>query len=265
MNASSELTVASKRDETQRDVGSEAYVFEPVARNRRLSDKVADQLLALITSPEVPAGSRLASERELSDQFGVSRTVIREAIRSLAGKGVIEVRAGSGLHVAKVGAAQVSESMNLFLRGWGPIPYGKINEVRMTLEIQTARLAAERATEADLAELRRHCERMAQLEHDVEAASVEDVEFHRAIARATHNELFLVMLDSIGDVLLEIRRATLGVPGRVRDGVAYHRRILERVSAHDVAGGEAGMREHLEDALAVWRDLQAAAERAASQ
>jgi GntR family transcriptional repressor for pyruvate dehydrogenase complex len=232
----------------------QAATFAPVVRSQRLSDKVAEELLASVTSGQLEAGNKLPSERELSEQFGVSRTVIREAVRSLAAKGVLEVRAGSGVHVAEVNAASVSDQMNLFLRGQAPLDYGKINEVRTTLEIRTARLAAERATEADVAELEASCERMEKVD-DVEAASIEDVEFHRGVAKATHNELFLVMLDSIGGILLEIRRATLGVPGRLEEGARYHRRILERIAAHDVDGAGEAMREHLLDADAAWEGI----------
>jgi len=228
--------------------------FVPITRNRRLSDKVADQLLVSIQS-ELAPGSRLPSERELSEQFGVSRTVVREAVRSLAAKGVLEVRSGSGVHVTSVAASSVSEQMALFLRG-GAIDYAKINEVRMALEIRTAQIAAERATDEDIAELREHSTRMAAVD-DLDAASAEDVEFHRAIARATHNELFTVMLDSIGGILLEIRHATLGLPGRIQEGVAFHERILDRIAAHDVAGAGEAMREHLEDADKAWQAIGA--------
>jgi GntR family transcriptional regulator, transcriptional repressor for pyruvate dehydrogenase complex len=244
------------RDAGGRPLGPDP-VFAPIVRSPRLSDKVAAQLLASIKSGQLTAGSRLPSERELGEQFGVSRTVIREAISSLAARGVIEVRSGSGVHVAAVNAAQVSEQMSLFLRGRGLIEYAKIHEVRTTLEIRTARLAAERATDEDIRELRESCDRMEALGTDVEKASLEDVEFHRILARATQNELFLVMLDSIGDVLLEIRRATLGVPGRLQEGVAFHRRILDRVAAHDVEGADLAMREHLADADAAWEGLPA--------
>jgi GntR family transcriptional repressor for pyruvate dehydrogenase complex len=232
-------------------------VFAPIVRSPRLSDKVAAQLLSSIKSGQLTAGSRLPSERELGEQFGVSRTVIREAISSLAARGVIEVRSGSGAHVAAVNASQVSEQMSLFLRGRGPIDHAKIHEVRTTLEIRTARLAAERATDEDIRELHEQCDRMEAVGDDAEKASIADVEFHRALARATHNELFLVMLDSIGDALLEIRRATLGAPGRLRDGVAFHLRILDRVAAHDVEGADLAMREHLAEADAAWEGLPA--------
>ena len=92
-------------------------LFEQVAREPRLSDKVADMMLATILSNRLQVGDRLPSERELGEQFGVSRTVVREAVRALVAKGVIEVRSGSGLRVAAVDAAAVSESMSLYLRG----------------------------------------------------------------------------------------------------------------------------------------------------
>jgi len=231
--------------------------FVPVPRNPRLSDLVAEQLLDSIKRRDFVPGQRLASERELGERFGVSRTVIREAVRALATKGVLEVRAGSGVHVAVVDAASVSEQMSLFLRGRGEVEYRKIQEVRAALEIPAVRLAAERATEEDLAELRERCERMAATD-DVEVASIEDVEFHRAIAAATYNELFVVMLDSIGDILLEIRRVTLIVPGRIPMGANYHRRILDRIAAQDVEGAEAAMQEHLADSITAWCEAHAA-------
>lgn len=230
-------------------------IFPRVTREPRLSDKVADMLLRTITTHRLRPGERLPSERELGEQFGVSRTVIREAVRALAAKGVIEVRTGSGLRVAAVGASAVSESMNLYLRGSGVLDYGKVNEVRHVLEIQVAGLAAERATDEDIAELRATCERMGEVLDDLEAASVADVEFHRAVVRCTHNELYLVMLDSIGHVLLEIRRATLGVPGRPLKGLKAHRKVAERIAAHDVTGAREAMRAHLQDSLKAWRSL----------
>src|SRR4051794_5481646 len=174
-------------------------------RERRLADKVADLLLETIVARGLAPGERLPSERELGEQFGVSRTVVREAVRALAAKGVIDVRTGSGLRVAAVDGSNVSESMSLFLRGSSTLDYPKVHEVRAVLEVEVAGLAAVRATDDDVAQMRENCERM-ETDDDVEAAALHDVEFHRAIARGTHNELYLLLLDSIGDALLEVRR-----------------------------------------------------------
>src|SRR6266550_7559142 len=136
-----------------------AALFPQVTREPRLSDKVADLMLETILSRKLMAGDRLPSERELGEQFGVSRTVVREAVRALVAKGVIEVRSGSGLRVAAVDAAAVSESMSLFMHGGG-IEFEKVHEVRTVLEVHIAGLAAERASDDDVARLREVHERM---------------------------------------------------------------------------------------------------------
>ena len=226
-------------------------MFPRVTREPRLSDKVADLLLETIVVHRLEPGERLPSERELGEQFGVSRTVIREAVRALAAKGVIDVRTGSGLRVSAVHPSTVSESMSLFLRASSTLDYPRVHEVRAMLEVEVAGLAALRATDEDIAEMREICARM-EAEEDVEAASLHDVEFHRAIARGTHNELHLLLLDSIGDALLEIRRENLA-GGSGPDTIASHRVILARIAAHDPDGARDAMRAHLENVEQHWR------------
>jgi GntR family transcriptional regulator, transcriptional repressor for pyruvate dehydrogenase complex len=226
-----------------------------VTREPRLSDKVADLLLETIHARRLQPGERLPSERELGEQFGVSRTVIREAVRALAAKGVIEVRTGSGLRVAAVDSATVSESMSLFMRGSTTLDYPKVHEVRAMLEVEVAGLAAERASREDLADLAAICSVM-EADEDLEAASRHDVEFHRAIARATHNELHLLLLDSVGEALLEIRRENLAGGSR-DDTLVLHRQILERIVARDPEGARGAMREHLDNVAEHWRRRQA--------
>src|SRR4051794_37491282 len=91
--------------------------FEEVAREPRLSDKVVLRMGETIRARGLAPGTPLPSERELGEQFGVSRTVIREAVRALAAKGIVEVRSGSGLRVAAIGEQTVSESLSWFIRG----------------------------------------------------------------------------------------------------------------------------------------------------
>jgi GntR family transcriptional regulator, transcriptional repressor for pyruvate dehydrogenase complex len=226
-------------------------IFEQVAREPRLSDKVAEMMLETILSKRLDVGDRLPSERELGEQFGVSRTVVREAVRELVAKGVIEVRSGSGLRVAAVNASAVSESMSLFLRG-GTVNFEKVHEVRRVLEVHIAALAAERARPEDVAALRAVHERMQAEAGDVEAAARDDLEFHRAIARATHNELFLVLLDSIGGSQVDIRRENLG-SGSAPATLEQHARVLDRIAAHDPEGARDAMAAHLDGVAAWWR------------
>jgi GntR family transcriptional repressor for pyruvate dehydrogenase complex len=232
------------------DAGKPEALFGLVERQPRLSDKVASMMLETILSRRLRPGDRLPSERELGEQFGVSRTVIREAVRALVAKGVIEVRSGSGLRVAAVEASAVRESLSLFLHG-ATLDYEKVHEVRKMLEVHIAGVAAERATPDDLAKLTAACEAMEAVIDDVEEASLRDLEFHRVIARATHNELYLILMDSIGESLIEVRRENLG-GGSADDTVRLHRRILERIVAHDVDGARAAMSDHLDHVEEVW-------------
>jgi GntR family transcriptional repressor for pyruvate dehydrogenase complex len=226
-------------------------LFEQVAREPRLSDKVAEMMLETILSKRLNVGDRLPSERELGEQFGVSRTVVREAVRELVAKGVIAVRSGSGLRVAAVNASAVSESMSLFLRG-GALDFEKVHEVRTLLEVHIAGLAAERAHPEDVAALRVVHERMQAESGDVETAALDDLEFHRVIARATHNELYLVLLDSIGGSQIDIRRANLG-SGSAPATLEQHSQVLDRIAAHDPEGAREAMTAHLDGVAAWWR------------
>ena len=217
----------------------------PVDRTPRLSDVVSDQLLAAIREAHLPAGAKLPSERDLGEQFGVSRTVIREAVRHLAAKGILEVQSGSGARVAELNHSGVTDALALFLRRRGPLDPDKIDEVRQTIELEVVRLAAVRATDEDLAAIHEACESAGH--GDPESVAVEDVKFHRAIAAATDNELFLVLLDSISDVMMEIRRATVSRPGRIKVGLEQHRRIVEALERRDIEGAVSAMQDHLVD------------------
>jgi GntR family transcriptional repressor for pyruvate dehydrogenase complex len=227
-------------------------MFPRVTREPRLSDKVAELLLETILGPGLRPGDRLPSERELGEQFGVSRTVIREAVRALAAKGVIDVRTGSGLRVAAVDATAASESIGLYLRG-SSLDYGKVHEVRKLLEIEIAGLAAARASVSHLARLRENCDAMARtIPEDVEEAARLDLEFHREIARATGNELYLLLLDSIGVALLQIRQDNLQA-GAGAETIRAHRKILERIAASDPDGARKAMARHLAHVEKVWK------------
>src|SRR5437868_4206273 len=116
-------------------------LFRTLPRETTLANQVSQQLEALIIERRLQPGDRLPAERELARQFGVSRTVIREAVRSLAAKGMLEVRSGSGTIVRAPNAAAVSQSMTLFLRaGYPELDYRKVLEVRSILEVEIAGL-----------------------------------------------------------------------------------------------------------------------------
>jgi GntR family transcriptional regulator, transcriptional repressor for pyruvate dehydrogenase complex len=237
---------------------SETIAFQPLARGSRLSDQVASAVLEMITSSPLRPGDRLPTERDLAGQFGVSRTAIREAVRSLVAKGIVDATPGRGLTVRSPDHATARESMALYLRGHVEDDYRKVDEVRRLLETEVAALAAARATEAERAGLHTVCDEMEAVLNDLVVASALDVEFHRRIAAATHNELYLLMLDAIADSLLEIRRSTFRLPGRPSVALSAHRAIADRIAAADARGARAAMNDHLRDVETVWERYQAA-------
>ena len=110
--------------------------LQQVRREDRLADKVADLLKKAVLSGQLRPGDRLPAERALGDRFGVSRTVVREAIRSLTAKGLVEVRSGSGSVVARVTSEAVSETIQLYLQG-AALDEATVDEVRSMLEVSS--------------------------------------------------------------------------------------------------------------------------------
>jgi GntR family transcriptional repressor for pyruvate dehydrogenase complex len=229
-------------------------VFHTVQREARLSDKVTEAIIETIASNRLKPGDLLPPERELGIQFGVSRTVIREAVHALAAKGLLEVRSGSGVRIVAVDEKTVRESMRHFVRG-SSLEYGKVDEVRRVLEVAAAALAAERASDGDIAAMDETIVALENECHDLEKSVQHDLAFHRAIATATHNELFLVLHDSMGEMLIEVRRRNLS-KGRDerRLVVGMHRRIRDGIADHDPEAAQQAMRDHLGHVVATWGD-----------
>jgi GntR family transcriptional repressor for pyruvate dehydrogenase complex len=230
----------------------EPELFTTVRRNPTLSDTVAGSIADAVMSGRLKPGEELHSERDLAEQFGVSRTVIREAIRSLAAQGLVESHSGRRIQVTSAGPDGVNRSMSLFLRSNATIDYPKIHEVRSALEIRMAATAAERASDDDLAKLRTLQEQMAVAHDDPERAAQLDLDFHGAIAAATGNELFAVVLGSIGEVLLETRRSAFAAPGMLDYALAAHGQILDCLERRDPRGASEAMLAHLDRAARVW-------------
>jgi GntR family transcriptional repressor for pyruvate dehydrogenase complex len=239
--------------------GSVDRAFEEMERPRPLPQRVADQVLKKILHEGMQPGDQLPSERELAAQFGVSRTVIREGIRSLAGKGVVEVGAGRGIRVARVGMSAVQESIGLFLHSRPAWSYRNLHEVRATIEVEVAGLAAERRTDEDLRLLKAELDEMERVIADTDAASMEDLQFHRELARCTDNEFYLVALDALVAPLLQVRRSAFGPGGRINEALGEHSAIFEYVAAGDSQGAREAMRGHLE-AIEATRERMSLAE-----
>lgn len=231
----------------------------PVERASSLTEKVADTMLASILAGQWQPGERLPPERELGASLQVSRTVIRESIRYLAAKGVVEVLAGSGARVTEVQPSAVRETMSLYLHGQSNIGYTKIHEVRAMIEVHVAALAARVAQPESLARLRAISANMAAVIDDAGAFAQLDIDFHRTVGAATGNELFVTVLDSIGDVLLKVRLLTSESRDRREQALVDHEQILAAIERRDPLAAEQAMEAHLAYTLRVCQDLETGA------
>jgi GntR family transcriptional repressor for pyruvate dehydrogenase complex len=229
--------------------------FQAVIRQQNLSDQVAEQMQELIVSGQLQPGERLPSERELADRFGVSRTVIREAVRSLTAKGLIEVQSGSGMVISIPKVSSIAEHLGLLLRlnsEGDPLEY--IFDVRFVLEVEIAGRAARQATPENIHDLETILENMAAQMKNVEEAARLDVEFHATLAKATQNPLFSILLDSVAEIMLEVRRMGM-LLDHERSVLRQHHRILDRVKAEDVEGARQAMSDHLQTGQELTRQV----------
>jgi GntR family transcriptional repressor for pyruvate dehydrogenase complex len=221
-------------------------LFQAIQRGATLANRVTHQIEQLIIEGRLQPGDRLPPERELARQFGVSRTVIREAVRALAARSLLEVQAGSGTVVRSPTAKSVAQSMTLLLRaGQAEIDYDKVHEIRRILEVEIAGLAAERRTAQDLEEMEQILHEASQIQDDRNCFAECDVDFHAALAQATHNELFPLLLDSMVDIMVQVRQMAFGVSGMPARALKHHRAILEQVRRGKPEEARQAMREHL--------------------
>lgn len=222
-------------------------MFKSVTRETTLTERAQQQVEELIHTGTLKAGDRLPSERALTQKLGVSKTVVREAVRSLVARGLIEVRAGSGMYVLGLGSDLMKDPMKLLLRSRHLKPED-IFEVREALEVNIAGFAAERAEADDLKEMEETIRALNKRKlTPIEYAEL-DVAFHKRLAQASGNPLFSALVNTINDVMVEVRLRSISVLGETRfiaDAIEQHSRIFERVKARDVEGARRAMEVHL--------------------
>jgi GntR family transcriptional repressor for pyruvate dehydrogenase complex len=219
-------------------------------RRTRLYEGVAQQIQRLIADGALQPGDRLPPERELAERFAVSRSSVRDAIRTLELAGLVVPRQGEGTMVADVSPeALVAPLASVLVRKRELI--AELLDVRKMLEPALAARAAVRATPEEIAHLedvlRRQRARMLRGEPTIE----EDGEFHYAIAVAARNSVVRKVLDVLMDLLRETRARSLQVEGRLQKSFTGHRRVLEAIKRRDAAGAERAVRQHLEEIEAI--------------
>ena len=212
--------------------------------SERLYEAVVRQIEALIAAERLSAGDVIPSERRLAELFGVSRSVVREAMRALERAGLIAIKPGRGAFVQNPSSETISRPLSFLMR----MRRGTVQdcvEFRFHLEPQIAYLAAERRSDADVEALRLFLKQMNESAHQPRRFIEYDQAFHSTLAESTGNPIFLLVLDSTFNLIHETRVRTMHISGDFRRDRFEHSQIFERVRARDAEGAKAAMKAHL--------------------
>jgi GntR family transcriptional repressor for pyruvate dehydrogenase complex len=226
-----------------------------MSNSERLYQLVVEDIERRILDGQLQLGDKLPSERELAEKFNVSRTAVREAVRALGEKGLVQSYAGRGTFVTNGASRAMRDSIGLLARirheSAGQVVEDNgiesVVELREALEPQVAAYAARRATCEDVLVMQQAIDemdeaiQMRRLDHYARA----DVKFHMALAQSTHNRLFPALMESLVHLLQEQMTLCIYVPGAVELAQDEHKRILQAVKQGDDSAAKQAMRRHL--------------------
>lgn len=211
-----------------------------------LHREVAESISERIISGELAEKSLLPAERELCETMGVSRTVIREAMKLLESRGLVRIDRGRGTVVQEAHMGPLGDSLKLLLRRRHHL-IEDLLEVRKVLEVAMVALAASRRNEANLRSMERSLEIMRRKPNEPAGYVDADVEFHAEIARAAQNPVLLVLLEPLAELLRESRTETFSGPKMVKERLKQHEAIFDAIKRSDPQGAMSAMSSHLSD------------------
>ena len=215
-----------------------------IVRSSRLYEQIVQQVEESIQKGQLKPGDQLPPERELAEQFGVSRTAVREAVKALREKGLVEAYPGRGTFITDGTSYTIRQSLDRMMRS-GNEGFAFLAEVRQILEPEIAALATTRADDEALEAMRKQVEIMDTAKEDPEAFIEADLDFHLALAEAAANPIILSLIDSIVGLLREQRMGIFQVEGGPERGQYHHKKILQAVEHRDAAGAREAMKAHL--------------------
>ena len=220
-----------------------------VVRTSRLYEQIVQQIEESVLNGTLKPGDQLPAERDLAQRLGVSRTAVREAVKTLREKGLVEAYSGRGTFITDGTSQAARQSFDLMVKigqqgQQEGLPH--LAELRLALEPGIAAMAAERVTDEDLTAMREAVAVMDRSQENAEAYIEADLDFHLALAEAAANPLILSLIDSIVGLLREQRIRIFNVEGGPQRGQFHHKRILEAMERRDPEMARATMRAHLE-------------------
>lgn len=234
-------------------------LFSKIGSKLTLSQKIERKIEAAIRERKLPVGSKLPTERELCEAFGVSRTALREALRRLSARGLIEVTKGSGMKVTGFKLDDAINTMNLYYDmqfDENVIP--QIITVRSLFEPQVAGLAAQERNQNDLSDIQENLEQFSACDPDNIQREVDlDNKFHLLIARATHNPIVQITMEPIYSLLPRMRNFIYAnIEGEKEITLEVHYKIFDAVNKQNVELARQLMEGHLQRTAEIYkRDL----------
>jgi len=217
-----------------------------VVRTSRLYEQIVQQIEDSVLKGTLKPGDQLPAERDLAQRLGVSRTAVREAVKTLREKGLVEAYSGRGTFITDGTLQAARQSFDLMVKIGQPEGSPHLAELRLILEPGIAALAAERIGEEHLATMREAVAVMDSAQNDPAAYIEADLDFHLALAEAAANPLILSLIDSIVGLLREQRMKIFNVEGGPQRGQVHHKRILDAIERRDPEMARAAMRAHLD-------------------
>lgn len=219
--------------------------LDPLVSSSSLVDRVVERIRAVIDQGQLQPGDRLPTEAELSSQLQVSRSVLREAIGRLETLGVLEVRRGRGMFVGERGSLKNCAQLFRSAMTIGPKDLAQLAELRRGLEIQAARLAAQRASAEDVAELQAICKQMDEEGVEYLESIQLDCRFHQKLVQSTGNELMRNIIDVVSEFMAGGMVQTTPQPRNRKASRSYHGPIVEAIAAKDPDAAEKAMTVHM--------------------
>lgn len=219
-------------------------MYTPI-RSGRLYEQIVAQIEERILDGDLNPGDQLPAERDLAEQFGVSRTVIREAMKALTQSGLVVIQPGRGTFVTDSTSMVMRHSLDMLVRVGHETGVKDLIEVREILEPEIAALAAVRASDEDILAMEEAVNAMEMAMDDTETFIEADLDFHLALAQGADNTLIPVLIDTLVDLLREHRKRAAGVKGGLQRGQAYHKLILEAIRNNNADAARDAMQAHL--------------------
>ncbi|NOX21819.1 MAG: FadR family transcriptional regulator [Actinobacteria bacterium] len=213
---------------------------------RSLAEQVADRITELVVGGDLVAGDRLPPEVDLAIEMGVSRTALREGMRTLEAQGLLKILPGVGTVVREVGSDQLVQPLSLYVEvSDSEISFEEFHAVRVILETEVAALAAGAAVDSDVLILKGFMADMEMNVADADAFAASDASFHESLAKMASNPLFGLLIGALRVLLEDHIREVVGQIDPVTDVIPYHAAILEAVEDHDADSARRAMENHL--------------------